>query len=50
MDIHFFQRQMEGWMDRKKKKDGWIDIKMDGWMERKNRWMDENNRWMVVWI
>ena len=30
-----------GWMDRKKQKDGWIDIKMDGWMEQKNRWMVE---------
>ena len=28
-------KYIDGWMDRKKQKDGWIDINMDGWMEKK---------------
>ena len=28
-------KYIDGWMDRKKQKDGWININMDGWMERK---------------
>ena len=45
-------------MDRGKQKDGWMDIKMVGWMDKTNRWMvgrKENknmkkNRWMVGWM
>ena len=40
---------MVGWMDRKKQKDGWMDIKIDGTVE--NGWMvgwiDKTNIWMV---
>ena len=46
MDIKI--RVMVGWTG-KKQKDDWIDIKIDGWMERKNRWMDEKiDGWLDV--
>ena len=35
---------MVGWTGIKQK-DGWIDINMDGWMERK-----KIDRWMVGWM
>ena len=31
---------MDGWMDRKKQNDGWMDIKMDGWIEKIDAWFD----------
>ena len=38
---------MVGWIE-KKQKDGWIDINMDGWMERrKNRQIP---KWKIGWI
>ena len=41
---------MVGWTG-KKQKDGWIDINMDGWMERKkNRRMDVKiDGWLDGW-
>ena len=30
---------MDGWMDRKRWKDDWMDRQMDGCMDIKNRWM-----------
>ena len=36
-------------MDRKKQNDGWMDIKMDGWI-KKMRSMDKKMRSMVGWI
>ena len=41
---------MDGWIDRKKQKDGWRDRKMDGYMDRHNRgivgWTGKIERWL----
>ena len=39
---------MYGWMDMKKQKDGWIDIKMDGWIGKKKivGWMKKIDGWL----
>ena len=45
-----FFSKIDGRLDgREKKKDGWIDIKMDGWMERKRKidgWMKTIHGWL----